>query len=235
MSACEPADIYRELKANDLNEWIWNGAGFSSLGAIFLITEKEHPLCAHVAVLPYELYVFVKFFERLGIKKLPDAKQLEHLLVKCVKHTHKLMAAKEHSGAVLEHAAKSFPLVNWIKANHAPHDKKLASIIKDYEESLAAVGSLPPFVSSSPPPSSAKNGAANGAAPSSPTESPPRIDPAELNASDAIFVYLPELYKSGDIKDSLISSVAALAKNRQIKTLDEETYLMRKVGARPLE
>jgi len=69
MSTCDPQDIIRELKANDLNEWIWNGAGFSSISSIFIITEKDHPLCSHVAVLPFELYVFVKFFERLGIKK----------------------------------------------------------------------------------------------------------------------------------------------------------------------
>ncbi len=71
--------------------WIWNGAGFSSAPDIFIISEKEHhPLCAHVACLPYELYVFVKFFERMGVRKEPDTKQLEHLLVKCLKQAQKL-------------------------------------------------------------------------------------------------------------------------------------------------
>lgn len=254
MSACEPADIYRELKANDLNEWIWNGAGFSSIPAIFILTEKEHPLSSHVAVLPYELYVFVKFFERLGIRKQPDSKQLEHILVKCVKHTQKLIQttttsptssptkplSAEQSASVLENAAKNFPLINWIKTYHGG-DKKLASIIKDYEESLAAVGLLSPFVngSTSSSPSSAssssKNGL-NGTSPSSvgsssPTDSssPSKFTDFDLNSSDSIYLYLPELYKSVEIKDNLISSVATLVKNRPIKILDEEAYLMRKV------
>lgn len=239
MSACEPQDIYRELKANDLNEWIWNGAGFSSINSIFIITEKDHPLCSHVAVLPYELYVFVKFFERLGIKKLPDSKQLEHILVKCVKNTQKLIQSSpskplsaEQSASVLENAAKNFPLINWIKTYYGA-EKKLASIIKDYEESLAAVGSLSPFVNNSPqssPPSA--NGAKNGASRSPPSESPPKQEPPvfDLNSSDSIYLYLPELYKSVEIKDNLINSVATLVKNRQIKILDEEAYLMRKVN-----
>lgn len=259
MSACEPQDIYRELKANDLNEWIWNGAGFSSIHSIFIITEKEHPLCSHVAVLPYELYVFVKFFERLGIKKQPDSKQLEHILVKCVKHTQKLIQqssttrpmSAEHSASVLENAAKNYPLINWIKTYHGA-DKKLASIIKDYEESLAAVGLLSsPFVNSSPPNGTSpttngvkmNGGITNGMSSSSsgtsspndsPTKPPGIGDPSsttafDLNSSDAIFLYLPELYKSVEIKDNLISSVATLVKNRPIKILDEEAYLMRKV------
>ena len=99
MSTCEPQEIFRELKANDLNEWIWNGAGFSSLNSIFIITEKDHPLCSHVAILPYELYVFVKFFERLGIKKEPDVKQLENILVKCVKNSQKIINVNSTNGS----------------------------------------------------------------------------------------------------------------------------------------
>ena len=91
MNAYQPADIYRELKANDLHEWIWNGAGFSNINAIFMITDKEHPLCSHAAILPYELYVMVRFFEQLGIKKQPSAKQMEHMLLACVRNTQKLM------------------------------------------------------------------------------------------------------------------------------------------------
>ena len=53
---------------------------------------------------------------------------------------------------------------------------------------------------------------------------------ADENSSDHIFLYLPELYKSIEIKDNLIGSVMTLVKNRQIKILDEEAYLMRKVA-----
>ena len=154
MSACEPQDIFRELKANDLNEWIWNGAGFSSLNSIYIITEKEHPLCSHVAILPYELYVFVKFFEKLGIKKEPDSKQLESILVKCVKSSQKIISVNgspshkpasgglsDQSQLLLENAAKNYPLINWIKSHYAG-DKKLTLIIKDYEESLISISSL---------------------------------------------------------------------------------------------
>lgn len=244
MNACETQDIYRELKANDLNEWIWTGAGgFSSIHSIFIINEKDHPLCSHVAVVPYELYEFEKFFERLGVKRKPDPKQLEHILVKCVKTTQKLIQSSptrplsvEHSTSVLENAAKNYPLVNWIKTYHGG-DKKLALIIKDYEESLAAVGSLSPFVNGSPyssPSSSSKNGATTTnsspmSSASSPSDSPSKLDSFDTN-TDSIYLYLPELYKSVEIKDNLISSVATLVKNRPIKILDEEAYLMRKVG-----
>lgn len=248
MSTCEPQDIYRELKANDLNEWIWNGAGFSSINSIFIITEKEHPLCSHVAILPYELYVFVKFFERLGIKKQPDSKQLEHILVKCVKHSQKLLVvaaaagggsptkplSTEQSTSVLENAAKNYPLINWIKTFYTT-EKKLISIIKDYEDSLATIGSLSPFINNNNgTTSSPLNGKMNGT-PSSPSESPPKQglnEPVTLidqNSTDSIYLYLPELYKSVEIKDNLINSVGTLVKNRQIKILDEEAYILRKV------
>lgn len=235
MSAFEQIEIYNELKANNLTEWIWNGSGFSSINSIYILTEKDHPLSTHVEWLPYELYVFVKFFERLGIKKLPDAKQLEQILVRCVKNTQKLILAAstasptklpsvngEHSaGSVLENAAKNFPFINWIKTYYGG-EKKLASIIKDYEESLAAIGASSPFVASSASsstqssPSSAK---LNGT--SSPTDSPTKQEhpPAfDFNSADSIYLYLPEIYKSVEIKDNLINSVATLVKNRQIRT-----------------
>ena len=187
MSAFEKSEINNELIANNLTEWIWNGEGFSSTNSIYILTEKDHPLSTHVKTLPYELYVFVKFFERLGIKKLPDLKQLEQILVTCVKNTQKLILAAstasptklpsvngEHSAAssVLENAAKNFPFINWIKTYYGD-EKNLVSVIKDYEESLSAVGASTPFVASSASsstqssPSSAK---LNGT--SSPTDSP---------------------------------------------------------------
>lgn len=246
MSTCDAQDIFRELKANDLNEWIWNGAGFSSIENVFLITEKEHPLCNHVATLPYELYVFVKFFEKLGIKKQPDSKQLEIILSKCAKNFHKSSGSPlikqtsptvETNQSLLENAAKNFPLINWIKAYYST-DKRLMSIVKDYEENLVSSNfnnSTSPFVTS--PASSSTN--------SSPTKSPlidSKIHPnlissaamnealAAENSTDFIFLYLPEIYKSIEIKDNLINSVMTLVKNRQIKILDEEAYLMRKVA-----
>jgi hypothetical protein len=261
MSTCDPQDIIRELKANDLNEWIWNGAGFSSISSIFIITEKDHPLCSHVAVLPFELYVFVKFFERLGIKKQPDSKQLEQILNKCVKNSQKLMmlsstapvaaastaiksplspvSTSDQNQMFLENAAKNFPLINWIKAYYST-EKKLQAIIKDYEENLINVNSSlgtngtihtngttssAPFITS-----------ANG---QSPTSKSPVSDPKFVNSdsitgvensSDYIFLYLPETYKSPEIKDNLLNSVLTLVKNKQIKILDEEAYLMRKVA-----
>jgi hypothetical protein len=272
MSAHEPQDIFRELKANDLNEWIWNGAGFSSLTSIFIITEKDHPLCSHVAILPYELYVFVKFFERLGIKKEPDVKQLEQILVKCVKNSQKIINVNghnhnhhhnhnkltgEYSQLLLENAAKNYPLINWIKS-HYVNEKKLALIIKDYEESLINIsslgnGGLPSmnaFILSSS--QTTVNSTGTSSASSSSTSSPtfngngkilssngnhPSLNEASIeaavadeNSSEYIFLYLPELYKSIEIKDNLIGSVMTLVKNRQIKILDEEAYLMRKVA-----
>lgn len=236
MSTCEPQDIYRELKANDLNEWIWNGAGFSSINTVFIITEKDHPLCAHVAVLPYELYVFVKFFERLGIKKQPDSKQLEHILVKCVKSFQKLItpgtkpSSNEQTQAVLENAAKNYPLINWIKTFYS-NEKKLISIVKDYEESLTSVGASLP--ATSPTTGAFLNGTkTNGVdpTPTGMTNTSPLIDDT-ASSGDSVFVYLPELYKSVEIRDNLINAVMTLIKNKQIKILDEEAYLMRKVAA----
>ena len=248
MSTCDAQDIFRELKANDLNEWIWNGTGFSSIENVFLITEKEHPLCNHVATLPYELYVFVKFFEKLGIKKQPDSKQLEIILGKCAKNFQKSPGSPlikqqtspnspETNQSLLENAAKNFPLINWIKAYYST-EKRLMTIVKDYEENLVSSNfnnSTSPFVTS--PASSSAN--------SSPTKSP-LIDAkihqnlmssaamnealAAENSTDFIFLYLPEIYKSIEIKDNLINSVMTLVKNRQIKILDEEAYLMRKVA-----
>jgi hypothetical protein len=244
MNSCESQDIFRELKSNDLNEWIWNGAGFSSINSIFIITEKDHPLSQHVAVLPYELYVFVKFFERLGIKKLPDTKQLEIILLKCVKNSFMNGVTKPstptdaQSQLLLESAAKNFPLINWIKQNYS-NDKKLSSIIKDYEESLISMSSvstsqgnkptLTPFITSS------SNNTSNGPSTSavngkSPIRETIKLDDSIENSSD-IYLYLPELYKSIEIKDNLINSVMSLVKNKQIKILDEEAYLMRKVAA----
>jgi len=232
MSTCEPQDIFRELKANDLSEWIWNGAGFSAIHSIFLITEKDHPLCQHVATLPYELYVFVKFFEKLGIKKLPDSKQLEAILSKCsIKATPAsgtTTPTKTDGQAYLENAAKNFPLINWIKACYSA-DKKLQSIVKDYEDNLSTssyTNGASPFV-------------ASPASGSSLNSSPGKSSPQQANlmdslnaeaASDFIYLYLPEVYKSAEIKDNLINSVMTLVKNRQIKILDEEAYLMRKVA-----
>jgi len=259
MSTCDPQDIFRELKANDLNEWIWNGAGFSSINSIFIITEKDHPLCSHVAILPFELYVFVKFFERLGIKKQPDSKQLEQILNKCVKNSQKLMmlsstapvaaastaiksplspvSTSDQNQMFLENAAKNFPLINWIKAYYST-EKKLQAIIKDYEENLINVNAMG---------MNGQNGSANGSTPfinlSNGHQSPPiakspvtdakfpDIIPAGgADSSDYIFIYLPEAYKSPEIKDNLLNSVMTLVKNKQIKILDEEAYLMRKVA-----
>jgi hypothetical protein len=262
----EPQDIFRELKANDLNEWIWNGAGFSSLTSIFIITEKDHPLCSHVAILPYELYVFVKFFERLGIKKEPDVKQLEQILVKCVKNsqkinggfTHKSASSNEYSQLLLENAAKNYPLINWIKS-HYGSEKKLALIIKDYEESLINISSLgsgglpsmSAFINGTSNSTGVTSSSASSSASSSNNSSPTfntnhvknisnghhalneasiAAAVADENSSEYIFLYLPELYKSIEIKDNLIGSVMTLVKNRQIKILDEEAYLMRKVA-----
>lgn len=232
MSSYEPQEIFRELKANDLNEWIWNGAGFSSLSSIFTITDKDHPLCSHVAILPFELYVFVKFFERLGMSKLPDAKQLEQILTKCIKNSQKLIntngSAQAKSNAqtqlILENAAKNYPLINWIKTNY-PNEKQLAAIIKDYEDNLKNISPsslLHPFLSNS----SAKSSSPDK--PSSPTHEV-KAHTFE-NSSECIYLYLPELYKGIEIKDNLINSVMTLVKNRQIKILDEEAYLMRKVA-----
>ncbi len=233
MSTCDPQDIFRELKANDLNEWIWNGAGFSSIQSIFLITEKDHPLCSHVAILPYELYVFVKFFEKLGIKKLPDSKQLESILANCAKKTITKATpvsspTKSDGQAYLENAAKNFPLINWIKAYYSS-DKKLQTIVKDYEDNLSTSGytnGASPFVASP---------ASNSSTNSSPNKFFPLqtnlIDSMNAEAlSDFIYLYLPEIYKGAEIKDNLINSLMTLVKNRQIKILDEEAYLMRKVA-----
>lgn len=228
MSTCEPQDIYRELKANDLNEWIWNGAGFSSINSIFLLTEKDHPLCSHVSILPYELYVFVKFFERLGIKKQPDSKQLEQIIFKCVKNTQKLIGnsktlSSEQTQQILENAAKNYPLINFIKTYYS-NEKKLITNIKDYEESLINLsllsnGPINQFIPNNSPPTSASD------------PSLPKMEDLNLDNSDNIYLYLPELYKSVEIKDNLINSVMTLVKNRQIKILDEEAYLMRKVNS----
>ena len=242
MSTYEPQDIYRELKANDLNEWIWNGTGFSSIHSIYIITEKEHPLCSHTAVLPYELYIFVKFFETLGIRKLPDLKQLEIMLLNCVKSSQKILSGSsptnsEQNQLLLENAAKNYPLINWIKLNYSS-DKRLLTIIKDYEENLINISPLgsngnlndltKPFIMNKTPSS-----------PTTPT-APASVSLNDLklndlnndlnNLSDNIYLYLPELYKSVEIRDNLINSVITLIKNKQIKILDEEAYLMRKVS-----
>jgi hypothetical protein len=159
---------------------------------------------------------------------------------------------------LLENAAKNYPLINWIKSFYSA-DKRLALIIKDYEEGLISISSLGNI-----PGNNNGNGSANGSAPGLVSSSTtPFISPisalkqqqplltetvvrpvvvlngssnmseasmSDENSSDHILLYLPELYKSIEIKDNLIGSVMTLVKNRQIKILDEEAYLMRKVA-----
>ena len=73
------------------------------------------------------------------------------------------------------------------------------------------------------------------AAPSPPLcpHSPLLLDAADISStsSDLIYLYLPEQFKSAEIKENLISSISSLIKSsKQIKLLDEEAYLMRKVA-----
>ncbi len=204
----ETPDIYKELKANDLNEWLWNGSGFSSISQIFLITERDHPLCAHVHTIPYELYIFLKFFERIGIRKLPDIKQLEEILIKLFKVT------KQQPTEILEYAAKNYQLVNWIKSTHT--DKKLLTIIKEYEENLINVSTLNnqplPFVQTN---AHAQTNSKN-----------------HVSSEDGVFLYLPELYRTNTINDHIVSSIKLLMKtSRPVIVLDEDSYLQRKISS----
>ena len=183
------------------------------------------------------MYVFVKFFERLGISKLPDIKQLEHLLQKCVENSQKIInstsnstnKANEPTQLIMENTAKNYPFINWIKTNYS-NEKKLLIIIKDYEDRLIKISGngsnslLNPFISNT---NSQIGSSESTNQPSSP------IKEAKIsfeNSTECIYLYLPQLYTSIDIKDNLINSVMTLVKNRQIKILDEEAYLMRKVA-----
>lgn len=209
MSAHETASINRELKSNDLTEWIWTGSGFSSISSVYLLNDKDHPLSSHLDTLPYELYPYLAFFESLGMKKTPDAKQLESIILKCVKNTHKLInSAKLMSkDQILENAAKNYPLINYIKLNY-PNEAKLINNIKDYEESLLNLSSsVNPFVTQ-----------------------PIGLSMNNMNEvpADLIYLYLPDVYKSVDIKDNLINSVMSLIKTKHFKLLDEEAYLIKK-------
>jgi len=151
------------------------------------------------------------------------------------------VSTSDQNQMFLENAAKNFPLINWIKAYYST-EKKLQAIIKDYEENLINVNSslgtngtmhTNGTTSSAPFIASASNG-------QSPTSKSPVSDPKFINnsdniagvenSSDYIFLYLPETYKSPEIKDNLLNSVLTLVKNKQIKILDEEAYLMRKVA-----
>lgn len=255
MKKFNPIEINRELKSNDLSEWIWNGAGYSALGSVFIIKDKDHPLCTHVATLPYELYEFVEFFEKLGMKKLPETGQLEQILLKYARANQKLSKSGNlvDQNLVLENAAKNYPLINWIKQNH-PNDSKLTSVIKEYEDSLSFIGPnangiingqfnkhLPTFSNSlndstsstmssssstSHSPSATRDNSftfIDADSHSSPPSSP-------LSFSDSyIYLYLPEQYKSPEIRENLIGSIQTLIKSKQIKMLDEEGFLaMRK-------
>ena len=231
----------------------------------------------HVATLPYELYVFLKFFERLGMKKLPDSKQLEEILTRCIKSTHKSFVtinnqmsanksgtnlngaganySEQINQVFLENAAKNYPLINWIKSNYT--SEKLLKIIKDYEENMISISngnpsSIATFLSSlNTPATSAANGSKDSnnkskspsPAPSSSSSSSSSTSNETMansqstapiinieNSSEFIYLYLPELYKSSEIKDNLISSVMTLIKNRQIKNLDDESYLAHKLS-----
>ncbi|RNA34288.1 sacsin [Brachionus plicatilis] len=211
MCVHEAATISRELKANDLTEWVWTGERFSSISSVYLLNDKDHPLSSHLDTLPYELYPYLAFFESIGMKKTPDAKQLELIILKCVKNTHKLInSAKLMSkDQILENAAKNYPLINYIKLNY-PNEAKLINNIKDYEESLVSLSSsLNPFVSQ-PSVGLSINAMANEA------------------STDLIYLYLPDVYKSADIKDNLINSVMSLIKTKHFKLLDEEAYLIKK-------
>ena len=140
--------------------------------------------------------------------------------------------------ALLEHAAKNFPLINWIKAYYTA-DKKLLAIVKEYEESLASynlsggshANSTSPFVGNN---TSNSGSSSSGSSPNKSLNGVDKLNasglPDALDSNEFIFLYLPEIYKSSDIKDSLVNSVMTLVKNRQIKILDEEAYLMRKVA-----
>ena len=143
------------------------------------------------------------------------------------------VSTSDQNQMFLENAAKNFPLINWVKAYYST-EKKLQAIIKDYEENLISLNPSnqglnglngTPFINTT-----------NG---QSPTSKSPVIDPkfnsdvllnGTENSSDYIFLYLPEAYKSAEIKDNLLNSVMTLVKNKQIKILDEEAYLMRKVA-----
>jgi hypothetical protein len=217
MSTYDTTDLYKELKANDLNDWLWNGSGFSSISQIFLITEREHPLCPHVHTIPYELYVFLKFFERIGIKKLPDIKQLEEILIKLFK-----VANKQQPNELLDCAARNYQLVSWIKVNYAG-DKRLLTLIKEYEENLIAVSTLNnqslPFIVQT-----------NGMA-STTVHNHSQMPKSQPN-DDSMYIYLPELYRTSDVKDHLVTSVKAILKTtRPIVVLDEDAYLQRKISS----
>ncbi|CAF0746878.1 unnamed protein product [Brachionus calyciflorus] len=212
MMTSDPININRELKANDLNEWIWTGSGFSSISSVYLLNDKDHPLSSHLDTLPYELYPFLAFFESLGMKKTPDAKQLETIILKCVKNTHKLINSSKvmSKDQIVENAAKNYPLINFIKLNY-PNESKLINNIKDYEESLISLSSsLNPFVSSQ----------------TSATISSSLLN--DTSSNDLVYLYLPDIYKSVDIKDNLINSVMTLIKTKQFKILDEDAYLIKK-------
>ncbi|KAI0979566.1 hypothetical protein GJ496_003085 [Pomphorhynchus laevis] len=63
--------VQAELHSIKLKEWIWNGIGsFSAPEAIFLI-DKNHALAHFFTVIPYEMYAFVDFFERIGVSRFP--------------------------------------------------------------------------------------------------------------------------------------------------------------------
>lgn len=82
--------------------------------------------------------------------------------------------------------------------------------IKDYEESLISLSSsINPFVSQ--PVGASMMNTMNEAA-----------------SGDLIYLYLPDVYKSVDIKDNLINSVMSLIKSKHFKLLDEEAYLIKK-------
>ena len=221
INSFESHEVFKALKANDLNEWIWNGAGFSSLSSIFIITEKKHPLAGHVAFLPYELYVFVNLFERLGMNKLPDTKQLEQLLLKLIRivesTNNSTNKPNEPSQLLLENAAKNYLFINWIKANYS-NEKQLSIMIKDYEEKIISLNVnghnnlLNPFLFNT----SLQNS----------DQSISLID----NSSECIFLYFSDIYQSSEIKDNLINSVITLVKSKQVKILDEEAYLTHKAA-----
>ena len=165
------------------------------------------------------------------------------------------VASQQQKQALLENAAKNYPLINWIKQTYAG-DKALLLIVKDYEDTLMSMGSLDAAIVAGL--SALGNGkqqqqqqqqgtsAAAAAAAASVSASMPNLN--ETSASDsgalhtngasasgghneAICLYLPDLYKSVEIKENLVNSVLTLVKSRPLKILDEEAYLMRKVNA----
>ena len=265
MSTFDILDIYRELKAHDLNEWIWNGTGFSSITTIFLITDKDHPLSSHVATLPYELYEYVKFFERLGVKKQPDVKQLEDILLKCIKlpitssfanqsstnqatrlktppqqqqqqhqvfQTYQTPLNASEQSALLEIAAKNYQLLNWIKQNY--QEKKLLLLMREYEENLVKLigtTAATPFISAT----NGHHGQATTTSSTTGTSAKPGMftfSQELLNDNpDNIYLYLPELYKTLEIKENIINSVKQVNKSKNVVILDEEAYLARKIAA----